>query len=162
MHEGLRLVLVLLTAAVLAVGIVRALRLPSLLAYLAIGVAVGPHALGWLHESESTERLAEFGVVFLMFSIGLEFSLPRLVAMRWQVFGLGGAQVVVTIAGDDGHRPFRRYPLAGQPGARRGVRHVVDGHRRPPAGGEARPALGLGAAHHERAAVPGPRRGVRC
>ena len=97
MHEGLLLVLTLLTAAVLTVALAKAFRLPSLLAYLAIGVAVGPHALGWLHESESTERLAEFGVVFLMFSIGLEFSLPRLVAMRWQVFGLGGAQVVVTI-----------------------------------------------------------------
>ena len=96
MHEGLRLVLVLLTAAVLAVALVRALRLPSLLAYLAIGIAVGPHALGLLQESEQTERLAEFGVVFLMFSIGLEFSLPRLVAMRWQVFGLGGAQVAAT------------------------------------------------------------------
>ena len=96
MHEGLRLVLVLLTAAVLAVALVRALRLPSLLAYLAIGIAVGPHALGLLQESEQTERLAEFGVVFLMFSIGLEFSLPRLVAMRWQVFGLGGAQVATT------------------------------------------------------------------
>ncbi|GMU50157.1 MAG: hypothetical protein AMXMBFR31_23830 [Candidatus Desulfobacillus denitrificans] len=96
MHEGLRVVLLLLTAAVLMVALAKAARLPSMLAYLAIGVAVGPHALGWLHESEQTERLAEFGVVFLMFSIGLEFSLPRLVSMRWQVFGLGGAQVAVT------------------------------------------------------------------
>ena len=97
MHDGLSVVLALLTAAVLMVALAKAFRLPSMLAYLAIGVAVGPHALGWLQESESTERLAEFGVVFLMFSIGLEFSLPRLVAMRWQVFGLGGAQVTVTI-----------------------------------------------------------------
>jgi CPA2 family monovalent cation:H+ antiporter-2 len=96
MHEGLKIVLVLLTSAVLMVALAKAFRLPSMLAYLAIGIAVGPHALGWLHESEQTERLAEFGVVFLMFSIGLEFSLPRLMAMRWQVFGLGGAQVVVT------------------------------------------------------------------
>lgn len=97
MHEGLRVVLILLTAAVLMVALAKAARLPSMLAYLAIGIAVGPHALGWLHESEQTGRLAEFGVVFLMFSIGLEFSLPRLVSMRWQVFGLGGAQVVATI-----------------------------------------------------------------
>ncbi len=96
MHEGLRVVLLLLTAAVLMVALAKAVRLPSMLAYLAIGVAVGPHALGWLHESEQTERLAEFGVVFLMFSIGLEFSLPRLITMRWQVFGLGGAQVAAT------------------------------------------------------------------
>jgi len=96
MHEGLRLVLILLTAAVLAVGLARILRLPSLLAYLGIGIAVGPHALGWLEDSPRTSQLAEFGVVFLMFSIGLEFSLRRLFQMRWQVFGLGGAQVVVT------------------------------------------------------------------
>ena len=97
MHEGLRVVLLLLTAAVVTVALAKAARLPSMLAYLAIGVAVGPHALNWLHESEQTERLAEFGVVFLMFSIGLEFSLPRLVSMRWQVFGLGGAQVAATM-----------------------------------------------------------------
>ncbi|MBI3140307.1 MAG: cation:proton antiporter [Rhodocyclales bacterium] len=97
MHEGLRVVLILLTAAVLAVALARAWRLPSMLAYLAIGIAVGPHALGWLPESEQTSRLAEFGVVFLMFSIGLEFSLPRLVAMRRMVFGLGGAQVAITM-----------------------------------------------------------------
>ncbi len=97
MPEGLSVVLLLLTAAVLMVALAKAARLPSILAYLAIGIAVGPHALGWLRESEQTERLAEFGVVFLMFSIGLEFSLPRLVAMRWQVFGLGGAQVAATL-----------------------------------------------------------------
>jgi hypothetical protein len=56
-----------------------------------------PACPGLAEESEQTERLAEFGVVFLMFSIGLEFSLPRLVAMRWQVFGLGGAQVAATV-----------------------------------------------------------------
>jgi CPA2 family monovalent cation:H+ antiporter-2 len=97
MHEGLQLVLILLTAAVLVVTLARLSNLPSLLAYLAVGIAIGPHAFGWLPESDQTERLAEFGVVFLMFSIGLEFSLSRLVAMRWQVFGLGGAQVVVTM-----------------------------------------------------------------
>jgi CPA2 family monovalent cation:H+ antiporter-2 len=97
MHEGLRVVLILLTAGVLMVALAKAARLPSMLAYLAIGIAVGPHALGWLHESEQTRQLAEFGVVFLMFSIGLEFSLPRLVSMRWKVFGLGGAQVLATV-----------------------------------------------------------------
>ncbi len=97
MADGLSVVLALLTAAVLMVALAKSFRLPSMLAYLAIGIAVGPHALGWLAESEQTERLAEFGVVFLMFSIGLEFSLPRLISMRWQVFGLGGAQVAVTM-----------------------------------------------------------------
>ncbi|MDP1633826.1 MAG: cation:proton antiporter, partial [Gallionellaceae bacterium] len=103
----------LLTAAVLVVALARILRLPSLLAYLAIGIAVGPHALGWLQESEQTSRLAEFGVVFLMFSIGLEFSLPRLIAMRWQVFGLGGAQVVVTVLATMGIAYFGDIPWQG-------------------------------------------------
>ncbi len=113
MYEGLRTVLILLTAAVLVVALARALRLPSMLAYLAIGIVVGPHALGWLPASEQTSRLAEFGVVFLMFSIGLEFSLPRLIAMRWQVFGLGGAQVVVTMLATMGIAYFGDIPWQG-------------------------------------------------
>jgi CPA2 family monovalent cation:H+ antiporter-2 len=63
-------------------------------------MAVGPHALGWVPESGERRQLAEFGIVFLMFSIGLEFSLPQLRAMRRAVFGLGAAQVAITtIAG---------------------------------------------------------------
>ena len=69
-----------------------------MLGYLVTGIAIGPFALGWIPESEEARYLAEFGVVFLMFSIGLEFSLPRLTTMRMTVFGFGGAQVVLTIA----------------------------------------------------------------
>eukprot|EP01030_Chromulinospumella_sphaerica_P008873 gene8873-biopygen7698 len=68
-----------------------------MLGYLAVGILIGPHALGLAEESEVTHALAEFGVVFLMFSIGLEFSLPKLMAMRSIVFGLGMAQVGLTI-----------------------------------------------------------------
>jgi len=68
-----------------------------MLGYLAVGILIGPHALGLAEQSEATHGLAEFGVVFLMFSIGLEFSLPKLMAMRSIVFGLGLAQVVLTI-----------------------------------------------------------------
>ncbi|MFA7239970.1 MAG: monovalent cation:proton antiporter-2 (CPA2) family protein [Sulfuricellaceae bacterium] len=98
MHSTLELVLILLTATVLLVALFRSLRLPALLAYLLVGMVIGPHALGWLPESEETSYLAEFGVVFLMFSIGLEFSLSQLKAMRHKVFGLGGAQVLITMA----------------------------------------------------------------
>ncbi|MHB0986741.1 MAG: monovalent cation:proton antiporter-2 (CPA2) family protein [Sulfuricella sp.] len=98
MHNTLQLVLILLAAAVLVVALFRSLRLPPLLAYLLVGMAIGPHALGWLPESSETSYLAEFGVVFLMFSIGLEFSLPQLKAMQGIVFGLGGAQVLLTLA----------------------------------------------------------------
>ncbi len=98
MHSTLELVLILLTATVLLVALFRSLRLPALLAYLLVGIVTGPHALGWVAGSEETSYLAEFGVVFLMFSIGLEFSLQQLKAMRHTVFGLGGAQVLITMA----------------------------------------------------------------
>jgi CPA2 family monovalent cation:H+ antiporter-2 len=97
MHNTLQLVLILLAAAVLVVALFRSLSLPPLLAYLLVGIAIGPHALGWVPESGETSYLAEFGVVFLMFSIGLEFSLPQLKAMQGIVFGLGGAQVALTM-----------------------------------------------------------------
>ncbi|HKA44624.1 MAG TPA: monovalent cation:proton antiporter-2 (CPA2) family protein [Burkholderiales bacterium] len=90
--------LILLAAAVLVVVLFRLLKLPPLLGYLIVGVAVGPNALGWIADTDQARQLAEIGVVLLMFSIGLEFSLPKLVTMRRIVFGLGAAQVVVTIA----------------------------------------------------------------
>jgi CPA2 family monovalent cation:H+ antiporter-2 len=90
--------LLLLSSAVLGVVALRLLNLPPMLGYLAVGILIGPHALGWAQESSTTHLLAEFGVVFLMFSIGLEFSLPKLISMRRAVFGLGMAQVVSTIA----------------------------------------------------------------
>jgi CPA2 family monovalent cation:H+ antiporter-2 len=98
MHSGLQLVLILLGAAVLVAAVARALRLPTMLGYLVTGIVIGPYALGWIPDSDEARYLAEFGVVFLMFSIGLEFSLPRLMTMRMTVFGFGGAQVGLTIA----------------------------------------------------------------
>ncbi|MGH8724033.1 MAG: cation:proton antiporter [Burkholderiales bacterium] len=94
---ALQSVLVLLAAAVLAVALCRSLRLPPMIGYLATGLALGPHALGVVADREETHRLAEFGVVFLMFSIGLEFSLTKLKSMRRLVFGLGSTQVGATI-----------------------------------------------------------------
>jgi len=94
---SLHLILLLLGAAVLAVVICRSLGLPPILGYLLVGAAAGPHAFALLPDSASAHRLAEFGVVFLMFTIGLEFSLPRLFAMQRIVFGLGLAQVVLTL-----------------------------------------------------------------
>src|ERR687892_992114 len=97
-NPGLQSVLVLLASSVLAVAACRSLRLPPMIGYLVTGLALGPHALGVVSEREETHRLAEFGVVFLMFSIGLEFSLAKLKSMRRLVFGLGSAQVATTIA----------------------------------------------------------------
>ncbi len=89
-------ILILLTASVVVVAAVRKLALPSILGYLAVGMLVGPHALALAADNDTTRLLADFGVVFLVFTLGLEFSLPRLVAMRWEVLGVGGAQVLVT------------------------------------------------------------------
>lgn len=86
----------MLAAAVLAVAAFRRLKLPPILAYLAVGVLVGPHGMGWVPDTEDTRFLAEFGVVFLLFTVGLEFSLPQLIAMRKSVIGLGGTQVLLT------------------------------------------------------------------
>jgi CPA2 family monovalent cation:H+ antiporter-2 len=97
MHSGLELTLLLLGCAVLGVVAFRMLHLPPMLGYLAAGVLIGPHALALADDSASTHALAEFGVVFLMFSIGLEFSLAQLKSMRRIVFGLGLSQVVLTI-----------------------------------------------------------------
>jgi CPA2 family monovalent cation:H+ antiporter-2 len=97
MSEALELVLVLLASAVLVVVVFRSVHLPPLLGYLIVGAGIGPHALGWVADTPATRQLAEFGVVFLMFTLGLEFSLPRLVQMRGLVFGLGAAQVLLTM-----------------------------------------------------------------
>jgi CPA2 family monovalent cation:H+ antiporter-2 len=99
MSQTLQLILVLLGAAVVVVVICRLVRLPPILGYLLVGIAVGPNALGWVPATAETRHLAEFGIVFLMFSIGLEFSLPQLRSMRRAVFGLGFAQVAITTIG---------------------------------------------------------------
>src|SRR5271157_2227736 len=97
MHNGpLLQILILLAASVCVVAGVRKLKLPAILGYLAVGMLLGPHALALAVDNDTTRLLADFGVVFLVFTLGLEFSLPRLVAMRWEVLGVGGAQVLIT------------------------------------------------------------------
>jgi len=93
----LSLILLLLGASVLAVVIFRRFNLPPVLGYLLVGSIIGPHALNLMRDVGRAEYLAEFGVVFLMFSIGLEFSLPKLYAMKRIVFGLGLLQVVLSM-----------------------------------------------------------------
>jgi monovalent cation:H+ antiporter-2, CPA2 family len=94
----LELTLLLLGASVLAVAALRALNLPPVFGYLLVGIAVGPHAMALTPSGSATYQLAEFGIVFLMFSIGIEFSLPRLRSMRAVVFGVGLPQVLITLA----------------------------------------------------------------
>jgi K+:H+ antiporter len=96
MPHTLQSILVLLASAVVVVVLCRVSRLPAILGYLVVGVAVGPFGLRWIPDNETTRFFAEFGIVFLLFSIGLEFSLPQLKAMRRAVFGLGLSQVALT------------------------------------------------------------------
>src|SRR5574343_301177 len=95
--KSLDIALLYLLAAVAGVVACRSFRLPPMLGYLAVGVVIGPNALALAQDSAGVRYLAEFGVVFLMFVIGLEFSLPKLRAMRRHVFGLGSAQVLLTV-----------------------------------------------------------------
>ncbi|TCJ15419.1 potassium transporter [Parasulfuritortus cantonensis] len=97
MHSTLALILLLLAAAVLVTTLFRVARLPALLGYVVVGILLGPSLLDMAPNDEETRSIAEFGVVFLMFSIGLEFSLAKLRAMRRLVFGLGGLQVLLTM-----------------------------------------------------------------
>ena len=97
--SSLELTLLYLCAAVLSVVGCRLLHLPAMLGYLFAGVVIGPNALALANDSAAVEHLAEFGVVFLMFVIGLEFNLPKLMRMRKLVFGLGLGQVVLTLLG---------------------------------------------------------------
>lgn len=89
---------VFLGATVLAVPLFRRLRLSSILGYLAAGVVIGPWGLRIIQDTEGVMHIAEFGVVLLLFVIGLELQPSRLRAMRKAVFGLGLAQVVLTTA----------------------------------------------------------------
>lgn len=98
MQSSLSFVILMLGAAVLGVVVFRILQLPPILGYLTVGIIIGPHSTRLVSDAESLSGLAEYGVVFLMFSIGLEFSLPQLYAMRRLVFGLGLTQVITTIA----------------------------------------------------------------
>ncbi len=97
MLSALELTLILLLATVGAVVMLRAFGLPPLVAYLVVGIVLGPHAAGLAADDASMHGVAEIGVVFLMFTLGLEFNLAKLLALRRFVFGLGAGQVALTL-----------------------------------------------------------------
>ncbi len=94
----LPVILLLLSFSVLSVILFRRLHLPPVLGYLLVGSLIGPHAYNLIGSVDKVTHPAEYGIVFLMFSIGLEFSLAKLHSMRKIVFGLGLLQVIVTIS----------------------------------------------------------------
>ena len=90
--------LVILTSSLISVMVCRRLRIPDIVAYLLAGALIGPKALALIQDGEELRFLAEFGVCFLLFELGLEFSLPKLLGLRRSVFGLGALQVGLTTA----------------------------------------------------------------
>jgi len=90
-------ILAILTSAVFIVWLFRHLRLPAILAYLVTGMVVGDHGLGWAHQHVNYEHFAEMGIVFLLFTLGLEFSIPKLMAMRHLVVSVGSLQVGICL-----------------------------------------------------------------
>ncbi len=164
MISPLEMTLFLLLASVAGVVVFRFLNLPPMLGYLTVGILVGPNALGLVPDSVGAQNLAEFGVVFLMFSIGLEFSLAKLRSMRRLVFGLGLLQVlgtiVVAVVARFRVRALGTYQVAGEHRARRRARDVVDGHCQQDARGAPRDRDRARPQYLRRAAVSGSRGGA--
>tara|TARA_R110002073_G_scaffold336505_1_gene534233 strand:+ start:25654 stop:27606 length:1953 start_codon:yes stop_codon:yes gene_type:complete len=92
----LAMIVLLLGTSVVLVTVFRRLHLPAILAYLLAGLAAGPFGFAWVENTVNIQHLAEFGIVFLLFSLGLEFSIPKLMSLRRIVFGAGPAQVLTT------------------------------------------------------------------
>ena len=97
MYSSLELIILLLFCSVGLVALLRNAKLPPMIAYFLVGLILGPSGLAVLTDSESNRHLVEFGIVFLMFTIGLEFSLPALNSMRKILFGVGLTQVGITL-----------------------------------------------------------------
>lgn len=87
--------LIILSFSLLGVLLLQRLRVASIVAYMVVGAIIGPDLLGFIDDPSRFSFLAEFGVVFLLFALGLEFSLKKMLAMRFAVFGVGGLQVLV-------------------------------------------------------------------
>lgn len=96
MHGNLANILILMSVAVVTVWLFKRINLPPILAYLFCGILAGPDLLALFEHPEDMQNFAELGIVFLLFSLGLEFSLPKMLAMRHLVFGVGLAQMVLT------------------------------------------------------------------
>lgn len=98
MHDLLARTLILIAASGLAIGLLSAFGMPAVTGYLLVGLALGPHGFGVFGSAEDTRFLAELGLIFLMFMVGLEFSIPTVLGARWDVLGAGSLQVGMTIA----------------------------------------------------------------
>src|SRR5436309_7914327 len=111
-HGFLQQALVYLAAGVIAVPLCKRLGLGSVLGYLVAGMAIGPWGLRLIADPQTVLQFSEFGVVLLLFLIGLELNPQRVWALRRTIFGLGGVQVVATIAAVAGIGVALGLPLA--------------------------------------------------
>lgn len=93
----LETLLSVLFAALIVSVIFRRFQLPVILGYLLVGALLGPHTLGFIPDADTIKDLAEFGIVFLMFTVGLEFSQAKLFALKKAVFFIGGLQVILSV-----------------------------------------------------------------
>ncbi|MBN25367.1 MAG: potassium transporter [Alteromonadaceae bacterium] len=96
MHGIFSNIVILMAVAVASVWLFKRINLPPILAYLYCGILAGPDLLALFEHPEDMQTFAELGVVFLLFSLGLEFSLPKMIAMRQMVFGVGLGQMLLT------------------------------------------------------------------
>lgn len=97
-HNLLNELIIIFSASVLASALFNRLHVPTLICYLLVGIMVGPKGLALVKDAAPFQLIAEFGVAFLLFTLGLEFSLPHLIALRRVVFGMGTLQVVVCVS----------------------------------------------------------------
>jgi len=102
--------LVILTASLISILACRRLRVPDLLAFLLSGAIIGPHGLDWVRDSDNIHFISDLGVSFLLFELGLEFSLPRLLQLKRPVLGLGSLQILLTTAALSGIMLSQDYP----------------------------------------------------
>ncbi len=91
------IILIILTACIVTTALCQRLKLPVIIGYIIVGIGLGPSGIGLISESEVIKLIAEFGIVFLMFTVGLEFSLGHLIRLKKDVFIFGGLQVIFTI-----------------------------------------------------------------
>ncbi len=97
MHSTLYEILGLLLVSVIMVAGFKRISLPPILGYIVVGIIMGPHALGFIANEQNIHFLAEFGIVFMLFAIGLEFSIPQFLTMRRTMLGLGSLQVIISM-----------------------------------------------------------------
>lgn len=96
-HSSINELIIILAASVTAAALFHRLKIPTIICYLAVGVILGPQGLHAIEGVQQFQIIAEFGVAFLLFTLGLEFSLPHLIALRRVVFGLGSLQVLICV-----------------------------------------------------------------